>query len=324
MAAAAGVSVSTASRALRGDPSVSEALRDEIYRSAKQVNYVPNTAARSLRDGKTLLIGLVVPDITTPFFAELAKAVSRALADENYSVLLCDSDENFATEQKHMEMLQMRQVDGLIVVPSPGSREEYFEEVAEAGMPIVLVDRLASKRLDSVRVDNTAAMFQVVAHFISRGYRRFGVVRGRQDVLSGKERWEGFKLACGAYKIAEGDVVPAEGHFTVAGGYDATKRLLEMTPRPDAIFATTSVMGAGALKAIKEAGLRMPEDIALAMFDDVSFADMTDPPLTVVTQPTGEIGRLAAACLRDRMRGEMPLQGREILVPPALIVRGST
>ncbi len=320
----AGVSVSTVSRVFSNKGAVSDELREKVLQASKGLGYSPNSAARSLRNGRTLMVGLVIPDVTTPFFAEVARSASRVLGSAGYSVLLCDSDENPENERKHLRVLRERRVDGLLITPSSDVGAKYYETIAARSTPVVLVDRLASKNLDSVRVDNTAATFQIVAHLVSRGYDRFGIIIGRQDTLSGRERREGFKAACKALNIPEDNVCQENGLLTVQGGYEAAKKLMQRQQVPRAVFATTSLMGIGALKAIKEAGLRIPKDVALAMFDDVSLADLADPPITVVGQPTIEIGQIAARMLLERMKGGATQPGREVLVQPSLIVRQST
>lgn len=320
----AGVSVSTVSRVLNGKKTVSPELRDRVLAEADSLGYSPNRAARSLRSGRTSLVGLVIPDITTPFFAEIARIAGRTLGNAGLSVLLCDADEDSENERRHLENLEERRVEGLLISPSSDTQVGYYEEIAARGIPVVLVDRLTSKSLDSVRTDNIAGTFQLMAHLISRGYDRFGVIAGRHDILSGRERMQGFKSACRALNIPDENVISENGLMTIQGGYEATSRIMKRQPSPRAIFAATSVMGVGALRALKELGYEIPTDVALAMFDDTSLADLVDPPITVISQPIESIGQIAARMLLERMRGNISEQGREVLVQPNLIVRQST
>jgi LacI family transcriptional regulator len=320
----AGVSVSTVSRVLNHKKTVSPELRDRVLTEAERLGYSLNRAARSLRSGRTNLVGLVIPDITTPFFAEIARIVGRALGNADLSLLLCDSDEDPEIERRHLENLEERRVEGLLISPSSDARIRYYEEIAARGIPVVLVDRLSSRKLDSVRTDNIAGTFQLVAHLISRGYHSFGIVAGRDDILSGRERMQGFKAACRALNIPDESVVCENGLMTSQGGYQATKRIMKRQPRPRAIFVATSVMGIGALRALKELGCQIPQDVALAMFDDTSLADLVSPPITVISQHIESIGQIAAQMLLERMKGNTSKKGREVLVQPSLIVRQST
>jgi len=320
----ADVSVSTVSRVLRGRETVAEELRQRVLATADEMGYSPNRAAQSLRSGRTNLVGLVIPDITTPFFAEIARSAGRTLGEAGFSVLLCDADENPDSERRHVEVLEERRIDGLLITPSSDKRAGCYEETAARGIPVVLVDRLASRTLDSVRTDNIAGTFQLVTYFISRGYDRFGVVTGRRDSLSTRERMQGFRSACRALNVPEDNVILEDGMMTVGGGYEATKRLMQRQPSPRAIFAATSLMGVGSLRALKELGYEIPRDVALAMFDDTSLADLVDPPITVISQPIDLIGQTAARMLLERMKGEVLEPGREVLVQPSLIIRQST
>ena len=323
----AGVSIATVSRVINGSTNVSPELVERINTALRETNYHPNVIARSLRNDKTFTVGLLVPDITNSFFAELAQAASAVFDRANYTPILCDTQESVEKEKGYYRILLERRVDGLLVV-SADTSGKHVEDVAARGIPVVLADRTASPRIDSVRVDNFEGAAHAVSYLISKGYRTIAGIFGPQDTLSGKERRAGYIKALESFNMSVIPDLVKVGPFTIESGFKLAGELLQSPSisgapaRPDAIFAANKQIGIGAFKAIKHYGFKIPGEVALIVFDDFELADYVEPPITVVAHPAAEIGRRAAELLLERIGGSVT-STREVLLKAELVVRGS-
>ncbi len=317
------VSVVTVSKVLRNKGKISQATRQKVLARAKKLNYQTNWIARSLVTRRTFTIGLLLPDFTHPFFAEIAKAIAETVRPHGYHVIISYFEENPQLEKIEAESLLARQVDGLIMASSH-SGAGAFENIKERETPFVLIDRpIAGAQACFVGVDNQAIGQLATSHLIERGCRRIAHLRGPGLGIA-KGRMEGYRRAL----AKSGLPVPA-GYIVDAGyqdesGHEAMRSLLQTSPMPDGVFCYNDPVAIGAMRAIAEAGLRVPEDIAVAGAGNVHYSDFLAVPLTTVDQGTCEIGKRAADLLLERIGSKRKLPAKKILIEPRLVIRQST
>ncbi len=294
-----GLSVTTISRVLSGQAEkyrISPKTVEYIKQEAARCNYRPNVMAQSLRTKRTRTIGLVVPAISNPFFANIASAIILKAKELGYTVVLADAMEDAEQEEEGVRSLLLRQVDGIIVSTS-AEQSDYLEQVNERSVPVVLIDRyFAQTTLPYVVTDNYGGAMEVTNHLISRGHRRITCICGVRHSAIVKERMRGYQDAM--QRAGFDEFVRFVGNeFSVQNGYIETKLLLNSTPLPTALFTMNNTILLGALKAIKESGLRIPEDISLVSFDDNPFLDHISPAITRIVQPQNELGSIALRIL---------------------------
>jgi LacI family transcriptional regulator len=318
----AGVSTATVSRVLAGSDLVSESLRIRVLESVENLGYIPSQIGRSLRRKTTNIIGLVVTDIQNPFFTSILRGVQDVLQDHNLVVLTANSDENPNQELLHLQILLSQGVRGLIFVPSQSDYHglEYLFD----GMAVVAIDRIPMNLpVDSVIVDNIAGAKMATQHLIGLGHRRIGFISGISKVTTGQDRLKGYLKAIQEAGFPRNDDLIKEGGFLQRGGFEAMQKLLDMQVPPTAVVSSNNLMTLGALQAIHERCIKIPDDIAIIGFDDMTWAPSLQPPLTVVAQPTYEIGRQAAYFLLERF--ENPgIPTRNLVLETQLILRAST
>lgn len=321
VASRAGVSVATVSRVLNHNARVKAHLRERILSTIDQLGYQPSGIARNMRSQSVRVIGLVISDIQNPFFTALVRAVEDVAYEHQYTVLLCNSDEDLQKEQLYIDVLSRERVAGAIVVPSG---KDCCAALLHARVPLVMADRTIPELCaDAAVLDNVAGAFAATQHLIELGHRRIGLVSAPANVSVGRERQAGYEKAHRKNKIALDKQLIRLGNFKANGGYQATRELLELAARPTAIFAVNNLMTMGALQAIREKKLRIPKDISVIGFDDVPWLALLTPPLTAVRQPTYEIGAQAARLLFARMQNsDKPVE--KCVLKPELIVREST
>lgn len=302
-ALAAGVSTATVSRVLNHTGPVSDDVRQRVERAVAELGYRPNALARSLRTESTGTIGLIVSNILNPFFTELARSAEDVAISQGFTMVLGNSDEIPAKEERYIKELLEKRVDGLLLNPaSPDA--PYIKEIVDRGVPVVLIDRnVEGVTAPLVHADGTQAIRDLVAHLVSLGHKRLAIVSGPLELRNGLERFTAFSKAAAELGVPLAQEHIAYGDFERKSGAEATKRLLDGPNRPDAIFVANGRMTLGALEALKEAGLRIAEDIAIASYDDDPFFSLIEPPLTAIEQPTRELGRLAMVTLLDRIKG---------------------
>jgi LacI family transcriptional regulator len=319
----AGVAPITASRAISRSGYVSPEARERVMQAAQELGYVPNTLARSLRSRRTDTLALVLTDITNPYFTTVARGVEDAASEAGYTVIFCNSDENEAKEQKYLRMLLEKRVDGLLLVPAQGGSEALQAAQAQ-GVPVVILDRrMPGCQADVVRCDSEQGAYDLTRLLISLGHRRLALLNGPRGVSTANDRAAGFFRA-----LAEAGLESAaqafEGSFTQASGAEMARRAAALEPRPSALLAANNFIAIGAQNALRELGLRVPEDVALVGFDDLPPALVTFPFLTVAAQPAYEMGRRATRLLIDRLEGRLVSACEEIVLPTEVIVRQSS
>ena len=323
VAAHAAVSVATVSAVLNGNKYVSSGLTQRVRESIKQLGYERNSLAQGLKMQTSHAIGLIISDITNPFFTSVVRGVEDVANTRNFSLILGNTDEDLKKEKSYIRLLESKRADGLIVAVTAGSHE-YLHAWPAQHLPLVSIDRsLFALGIDSVLVDNVAGACKAVEHLIKLGHRRIGVVTGIPGITTTEERLTGYKQALEAHAIPFDPKLVAVADSRVEGGKFGTLQLLTQgTTRPTAFFVMNGLMVIGALQAITQVGLRCPQDIALVGFDDFEWAAVMHPRLTTVRQPTYEIGRRAAQLLFERLekRDGVP---QEVRLLPQLIIRES-
>lgn len=277
VAAEAGLSVATVSRALNGHPSVSEDARRRVSAAVEALGYRPNAVARSLRTDETRTLGLVISDVMNPYFTELARSVEEEARALGYSVIIGNADERPDLQDHHVTTLLDRRIDGLLVSPTDGGSPGMLG-AARAGTPMVFVDRwIPGVDVPVVRSDGRAAVRDLVAHLHGLGHRRLAIIAGPAATTTGRERVDAFREALAAYGLELPDAYIGQGDFQAGSGRRVTEGFLDLPVPPEAVFAADNLMALGALDAIRARGLRVPDDIALAAFDDIPWFVHTDP-----------------------------------------------
>ncbi|MFD7501099.1 LacI family DNA-binding transcriptional regulator [Streptomyces sp. NPDC059850] len=302
----AGVSVATVSRVLNDHPAVRTDTRDKVLAAVADLGYRPNAVARSLRTHQTRALGLVISDVLNPFFTELARSVEDAARDRGYSVVIGNADERPDLQDHHVRTLVDRRIDGLLVSPTDGG-SPLMLDAARAGTPMVFVDRwIEGEGLDEVpvvRTDGGGAVRDLVAHLHALGHRRLAIIAGPAATTTGRERVDAFRSALREFGLALPADYIGQGDFQADSGRRVTARFLDLPQPPEAVFAADNLMALGAMDEIRSRGLRVPDDVALAAFDDIPWFVHTDPPITAIAQPTGDLGHAAVRALIDRVEG---------------------
>ncbi len=321
----AGVSVSTVSRVLNRKGTkhrISADTESLVLRAAKDLNYSANHLARGLRLKKTNTIGLIAPDISNPFFAQVIKRVQKIAHGLGYSLVVCNSDENLDLETEQVGLLYRRRVDGLIAMPV-GQQSSHFAEWIGGDVPLVMVDRCFDMLdVDTVIVDNYRGAYEATEHLIKLGHDRIAVVQGLVGTSTNTARLDGYREALAAHGRATDPRLIVGGDFRQEKGYAETKRLLDLDQPPTAIFATGDLITLGALQAIYERDLQIPGDVSLVSFDDFDFAPFLRCPLTAVQQPKEEMGEVAVRLLIERL-GDPTKAPQQVVLQPTLVVRES-
>jgi LacI family transcriptional regulator len=317
------VSVVTVSKVLRNKGKISPATRKRVLQRAKDLNYRTNWIARSLVTRRTFTIGLLLPDFTHPFFAEVAKAVAETVRPQGYHVIISYFEEDPQLERNEADSLMARQVDGLIAA-SAQSNAELFEKILERKVPVVLIDRpIAGVQASFVGVDNEAIGKLATNHLIAQGCTRIAHLRGPKLGIAAA-RMAGYRHALQKHDLPVLPKFIVGARYADSSGYSAMKKLLQGQPLPDGVFCYNDPVAIGAIKAISEAGLKIPEDIAVVGAGNVHYSDVLAVPLTTVDQGTVQIGRQAAELLMEQIGAKRKPRLRKILIPPKLVVRQST
>jgi LacI family transcriptional regulator len=323
VAAMARVSPATVSRVLNGHQDVGPDFRERVLAAVSELGYRPNRPARSLRTRATTVLGVIISDITNPFFTAMVRGIEDTAQAGGYSVILANTDEDLAKEQRYLEVAAAEQVAGVILAPA-SSTQTSIAVLAERQIPVILVDRrLRNAQVDSVTVNNYRAAREATRHLIEQGCQRVGMIAGLSRTTTGSRRLAGYKAAFGDCGRAVDPSLIMHADFMAGGGYQATKALLDRSERPDGLFISNNMMTVGALEALTEAGVDIPGEIALVGFDETVWATALRPPLTVVAQPVYAIGESAARLLLERIAGARSTP-RNIGLHASLIVRGSS
>jgi len=318
------VSIATVSRVLNGTAYVEAEVAARVRAAAEELQYQPSRAARTLRGNHSTIIGLLITDIQNPFFTSLVRGVEDMAQRNGYSLILCNSDEDARKERQYVEVLCAERVAGAIVVPTR-ENQRTFKLFQEHNIPVVAVDRrVKDSEIDVVLVDNVRGAREATGHLIANGYRRIGMISGPALTTSGRERLEGYRQALHEAGLAYDPALVRSGSFKEKSGQELTRELLDLETPIDALFGANNLMTVGALTAISERGLRIPDDIALVGFDEMPWATLGS--VTTVTQPVYDIGSTAALRLFQRLQNKntATITRQEIVLAPTLNIRNSS
>lgn len=318
VAALAGVSVATVSRTLKSPAQVSPETREKVLEAVEQAGYKPNLMAIQFRSQRTRNLVVLVPDIANTFFAQVIRGIQEAASAADYRVLLCNTLGNPETERQFAELVDARQADGVIQLRAfdPFARDDH--------PPLVNICEIVDEATwPTVSLDNRGAARTMTEHLLALGHRRIGLIQGPPDSPLTRERFAGYREALGAAGIELDPALLQYGTYNCQSGHAAAASLLTNDERPTALFCENDEMAMGAIQSIRQAGLRVPQDVSVAGFDDISFAAFCDPPLTTIAQPAEAFGQQAVAMLLAQLDGRR-LAEHHLILPFELVVRAST
>lgn len=327
VAARAKVSTATVSRVLNGKYSVSDKTKEKVQEAIRELNYYPNTLARSLKNYKTNTIGFVVSSISNSFFQTMVKSIEDECSKDGYNVIVCSTEHEKDRELSYLKMLVSKKVDG-IVLNTTGMNNEYITEISKS-IPIVLIERKIGEKEfvgDYVTNDNVIALYSLTSHLLSLGHRKIGIVNGNMILNNARERFEGFKRAMKEHDIEVGDGYPYrfDTNFTIESGFQAAKYFMSMDEKPTAIITSNNMTGVGTLKYLHTYGIQVPRQISVAVYGEIENSDIFFVQPTVVALNPQTIGTRVFELLLERIKGHNRIGNREILYMPQLIIGGST
>jgi LacI family transcriptional regulator len=323
----ADVSYATVSRALNHKTGVREATRQRILQLAEQMSYTPNAIARGLVKKQTQTLGLILPDITNPFYPEVARGIEEGAAERGFSIFLCNTNWERNRQADYLRLLAEKRVDGIILAPID-NEVEALEHRLTGMIPVVYVSNApAGTQHGFVVIDNVLGGFLAAEHLIQAGYRRIGFVGSTEDSLTIEERLEGYRRALKKYGVPVEKKYIQLGQFKEEAGYKIIRSLIAGGDFPRAVFAENDLLAVGVLHGVKASGLSVPEDIAVVGFDDIPVASYPEVELTTMSQPTYEMGKKSVEILLEQIRPSdqpPPERIRQIYLKPRLIVRRSS
>ena len=323
----AGVSPSTVSRVLNKTAVVKDSTRKKVLDAINLLDYRPNFLAQGLKEGKTKTIGIIIPNIRNPIYPVVTRGAEDAAKKIDYTVVLSNTDENIETEKQSIQNLRERWVDGLIIAPA-GKEIEHILELQRKGFPMVLIVRNLDIPVNAVLIDNYRAAYDAVSFLIKTGHKRIAIIKGNQQLALYRDRFNGYKQALidSGISVAN-ELITGDDSDSVQwslDGYNAINGLLTQGIQFDAVFATTDLRAIGAIRAIKDHQLKVPNDISVIGFDNLDFSSLIDPPLSTVSQPFYDIGARAVNKLIQLIEGETKIGNSLEIMPTELIIRKST
>lgn len=319
----AGVSSTTVSHVINHTRFVSEDVSERVRSAMDELGYRPNALARSLRRGETKTLGLIMPDSANPFFAEIAKEIEKTVFSSGYSLILCNTNGDLEREKFYTEVLLAKQVDGVIFVAA-GDETESLLQLVNRKLPMVVVDRyFGDLPVDIVLTNNYLGGYNATRHLIEQGHRRIAVICGPSNVTPSADRVRGYRSAMQDSGLEVDEELVAAGNFDSESGLKCARQLLDVKTPPTAIFACNDLMAIGAVRAVSENGLRIPEDMALVGFDNIELASYTVPALTTIDQREGLLGKTAGEMLIERIQTPSKEHHR-VVIDNQLIIRESS
>lgn len=319
----AGVSTSTVSHVINNDRFVSEAIREKVEAAVKELNYAPSALARSLKLNQTRTIGMLITASTNPFYSELVRGVERSCFERGYSLVLCNTEGDEQRMNRNLETLMQKRVDGLLLLCT--ETHQPSKEIIQRypSIPTVMMDWAPFDGTSDLIQDNSLLGGDMATQYlIDKGHTRIACITGPLDKTPARLRLEGYISAMERAGLAIPDGYRITGDFEFNGGFEAMQKLLTQKPRPKAVFIGNDAMAFGAYQALYQAGLRVPDDMAVIGYDDIELASYMTPPLTTIHQPKDELGELAIDVLIHRM-AQPTLQQQRLQLTPVLMERGS-
>ncbi|WZL72096.1 LacI family DNA-binding transcriptional regulator [Clostridiaceae bacterium 35-E11] len=316
-----GVSYTTVSRALNGKPGVNQATMERILEEAKKMGYQPNAIARGLVTKHTNTLGLIIPDITNPFFPTIASGVEEAASKNGYNVFLCNTNWNKEKERAYLRLLQERRVDG-IIIKSTSDNNDLHEYITT---PTVLLDSRSDEgKYSSVETDNMRGGFLATKHLIELGYKRIAYIGGHANSHSNTTRLEGYKQALRKFHLEIDEEIILYGDFKMKSGYQLIEKLLKSDNPPDAAFAGNDFMALGVLHCVQVFGLNIPRDFGVVGFDNIPFAQLPQVQLTTINQPTYYMGKSALELLLEEINCGSEKMVKRVILEPDIVIRNTT
>ena len=321
------VSRSTVSRVLNNKwkkHGISQATADKITSRAKELHYLKNEAARSLREKKTFTIGVIVRDITNPFYSQLVKFVESALYTKGYTIIICNTSYDLDRENGHINVLLSRRVDGIILSPIQKSIENIFK-IKDRNVPLALFDcKIDGLETDYILVDNESSTMEAVSYLIDQGHKKIVYIGGNSYDLNNRQRFAGYKNALSLASISISDHYVKHGNYTFEHGYEAVTQLFRSDDVPTAFFAANNRIMLGAYKGIIDGGLQIPDDVSIVGFDDFETATMLPSPLTVIRQPIQDMALHAVDLLLSRIENANNIPYMTSMLKTEFVLRNST
>ena len=316
------VSVNTASRAINNKPDINEKTKKRILKVAQELGYIRNAAAVALRTKKTGTIGVVIADNSNPFYAEVLNGMEEAAREKNYHIILTNTQRDYRKEEEAINLLLAKRVDGLLITPVQ-DRDDDIKNLIDANIPFVVVGRdFENIEVDAVYNDEVKGGFLATEYLIEKGHRRIALINGFLYKSPAKGRSEGYKKALNKYKVPLDESLISVGDINMEDGHERTKQMLEKNLDFTAIFAYNDMMAFGAMQAIKEKGLRIPEDIGLVGYDDILYSSLISPPLTTIRLEKQDLGVESVKLLLSRINSNRK-KTKKIMLDVDLIVRGT-
>lgn len=321
------VTASTVSRALNNSPRISESTKKAVLKAAKQLNYQPNNIAAALRNGKSNIIGIIVPTADRAFFASVVRGIEEIANNLNYKVIICQTYDNYEKEVQTIDALFSARVDGIIASIGKNTENfDHFKRAQEKGIPLVLFDRTTDElEVSQVMIDDYLGSYKLVEHLIQQGCKRIAHFTSPKNVSIFKERLRGYMDALRDNDIPFDEKLVVKSNLQLEDGRESMEKLLKLKQIPDAVFSASDYGAMGAMQVIKENGLKIPEDIALAGFSNEPFTSFTDPPLTTVDQHSISMGNITAELFFEHFKGgDKKFVPQKTVLKPDLIIRKST
>ncbi|HJU42541.1 MAG TPA: LacI family DNA-binding transcriptional regulator [Vicinamibacterales bacterium] len=324
IAADLGVSVTTISKVLNRHADIGPAMRARVLKRVEELGYRPNAVARSLTLKRTHTVGIIIPDLMHSFFVEIVAGLESIVSRRGYGLLLCSSGEDAGKERAELDMLRARQVDGIVLASANATgNTALLRDLTKAGVALVMIDRddHPNVRCHRVLTDDIEVGRLATAHLIARGCRVIGHITG-PPILHARRREDGYRRALADAGMAVDERRIAAGGFMEVDGYRAMQQLLSNSQRVDGVFAVNDPAAIGAMKAVWDAGLRIPDDVAIVGAGDVAYSDLIRVPLTTVRWSKSDVGKSAAELLLDQIEGE-GIRPKRVIIPPEIVVRQS-
>jgi LacI family transcriptional regulator len=325
----AGVSNATVSRVINNPTSVAPKTRKNVLSVIKKFNYVPNAVARSLSRNETNIIGIIVPDITNPFFGKIIRGINTILREMDYNIAMCDTEENILNEDASLQMLRKQHVRGLIFTPTIEEEKTNglkLLEIEQSGIPVVVVDRgINFSNFDGVFLDNVKAGLDATQSFINAGHKKIAAILGPADSKASMERALGYRRSLDMNKIHVDPRYILNGSYDMECGYEMTKKLLELDEPPTAIFIGSSILSKACINALLDSNLKIPQDMAIIGFDEIPYMKSFGIDISYIDRSVREMGEFAAKLLIDKIKNSQ--QGehvcKRIIISPKLVLNGS-
>jgi len=325
----AGVSVATVSRVINQSGYVKKETKDLVMKVYGELAKKDSILGPSILSTGTNIIGVVIPDISNPFFGEVIKGISKIAGQHSASIIVCNTEEKIEKELRYLEMFKTNKIKGLIITPKTDQEEynsKFLYQLEDLGVPIVLLDRgINLSHFNSVFVNNVSGAFSAVTALINEGHKDIAIVSGPMSSIPGRERFFGYENALRSNGIKVNNDLVFHGDFSLNSGYEITQKILNLKNRPTAIFAANNMMATGSVKAIMEAGLKIPNDISFICFDDVDMFEIMNMNISTVSRPTEEMGVVAGEMLFELIDSKKieKTQIKEIVLKTQLSLRGS-